>query len=685
MALIGYARVSTQEQHLDLQLDALREAACDRIFEDEGYSAVSPNRPGFERAMNVLCKGDIFVVWKMDRAFRSLRNALDILEQFEARGIELRCLTEPIDTTTPMGKFFYQVRNSFAELERNYIRERTIAGMEAAKKRGVKIGRPRKLSSNQLVRAQERLTKSPNVTPIKALIYCRVSDTKQKVEGSGLKSQEYRCRQHAGEKSLIVEQVFHDDVSGGGDYSKRPGMMALLSHLENHPKTRYVVLFDDLKRLARDTMFHLQLRHIMASFGAEMVCPNYKFGNTPEDEFVETLFAAQGQLERKQIGRQTKQKTKARLEAGYYAFIAPVGYYYEKSKTGGKVLLVDEAVRGVLQEAMEGFASGRFQTKQEVRYFLENAPEFPKSASGKLGNSRTAIILSNQLYAGYIEYKPWGVTLRKGQHEGIISFEAFQKIQERLEGRAHAPARKDISLDFPLRGSVSCVCGNALTACWSKGRSGHHPYYLCQNKACEHNGKSIRRDVIEGEFEDLLKTLTPTHALFSVATDMFKALWNHRAANQQTLKKSLEQQGRSIDRKIEQHLDRIVDAESPLVMKAFEKRIDDLQNKKHVIAEKLSNCGRPIKPYDEMYRTAMEFLKNPHEIWACGRFEDKRAVLKLAFLDRLTYVRNEGYRTPDLSLPFKALSGFVIGKNDMVARDGIEPPTRGFSVLCSTD
>ncbi len=74
--------MGTQEQHLDLQLDALQEAACDHIFEDEGYSAVNPNRPGFEQAMKVLRKGDIFVVWKMDRAFRSLRNALEILEQF---------------------------------------------------------------------------------------------------------------------------------------------------------------------------------------------------------------------------------------------------------------------------------------------------------------------------------------------------------------------------------------------------------------------------------------------------------------------------------------------------------------------------------------------------------------------------------------------------------------------------
>lgn len=150
MALIGYARVSTQEQNLDLQRDALEEAGCELIFEDEGISAIAKKRPYFEQAIKVLKPGDVFVVWKMDRAFRSLKNALDTLEDFENRNIALRCLTEPIDTTPSMGKFIYQIRHVFAELERNLIRERTIAGMEAARKRGVKIGRPRKLSPEQI-------------------------------------------------------------------------------------------------------------------------------------------------------------------------------------------------------------------------------------------------------------------------------------------------------------------------------------------------------------------------------------------------------------------------------------------------------------------------------------------------------------------------------------------------------
>lgn len=121
-------------------------------------------RPGFKLATDMLCSGDMFVVWKMDRAFRSLRHALDMLELFEKRGIEFRSLTDQIDTTTPMGKCMYQIRNAFAELERNLISERTKAGMEAARRRGKVFGRPHKLTKKQVQRAAQKLAANPDLT-----------------------------------------------------------------------------------------------------------------------------------------------------------------------------------------------------------------------------------------------------------------------------------------------------------------------------------------------------------------------------------------------------------------------------------------------------------------------------------------------------------------------------------------
>ena len=164
LAVIGYARVSTDEQHLDLQRDALKGAGCVRIFEDEGVSAVAKVRPGFTLALEMLCPGDTFVVWKMDRAFRSLRHALDTLELFEKTGIEFRSLTEQIDTTTPVGKLLYRIINALAEFERDLNSERTKAGMEAARKRGKRVGRPPKLTKKQAERAAGKLAADPGLT-----------------------------------------------------------------------------------------------------------------------------------------------------------------------------------------------------------------------------------------------------------------------------------------------------------------------------------------------------------------------------------------------------------------------------------------------------------------------------------------------------------------------------------------
>jgi site-specific DNA recombinase len=510
--------------------------------------------------------------------------------------------------------------------------------------------------------------------PQKALIYCRVSDPKQKSQGHGLDSQEHRCREFAAMHNLEVERVFHDDVSGGGHFNKRPAMTALLDHLRQNHKTPYIVVFDDIKRFSRDVYFYWGLIHKLDEFNARPMSPNFVFDKTPEGRFQQSITVAAGEFERESNARQTRQKTQARLEAGYHAFVAPVGFRYVKDKVHGKMLALDPKTAPILKEALEGFASGRFQTTMEVRTFLEQSPEYPKQASGKLGNSKAKQILTNPLYAGYIEYAPWGVSLREGRHEGIISYETFCKIKERLEGRAYAPNRKDLNQDFPLRGAVACECGNALTSGWSKSKTGKlHPYYLCQNRKCDYKGKSVRRDVLEGQFEALLQNISPANALITIADKLFRKAWALRSKTQQARKKMLEKECGDIDNEIEKLVDHIIDAKSALVAQRLEERVGKLEDQKRVLEEKLERIGQPVKTFDQMYRTSMLFLENPNKIWQLGGYAEKRAVLKLVFSERLVWDRKGLYRTPDLSLPFKALGGFFMFQNKMVPGAGIEP------------
>ena len=142
--LIGYARVSTLDQNPALQLDALHAAGISRIYQEQG-SAVGP-RPALRRALRAIRAGDSLIVWKLDRLARSLPDLLAILDRLGRHGAGLRSLTEPIDTTTPLGLFLIEILGAVAELERNIIRERTRAGVAAARARGAVLGRPRALT-----------------------------------------------------------------------------------------------------------------------------------------------------------------------------------------------------------------------------------------------------------------------------------------------------------------------------------------------------------------------------------------------------------------------------------------------------------------------------------------------------------------------------------------------------------
>ncbi len=145
--LVGYARVSTTDQNLDLQLDALQAAGCAQIFHDEGISGATRRRPGLDRALGTLKQGDVLVVWKLDRLGRSMRHLISITSTLEEQGIGFCSVSDAIDTSTPGGKLYFHLMGAFAEFERNLISERTKAGMAAAKARGVKLGRPKKTVS----------------------------------------------------------------------------------------------------------------------------------------------------------------------------------------------------------------------------------------------------------------------------------------------------------------------------------------------------------------------------------------------------------------------------------------------------------------------------------------------------------------------------------------------------------
>ena len=516
------------------------------------------------------------------------------------------------------------------------------------------------------------------VGPVDAVIYCRVSSVAQLQKGHGNSSQETRCREFARHKGYDVVEVFADEAISGG-LTDRPGIKKMLAYLKtNSKKRRLVVLIDDISRLARDLKAHLELRSAIAAAGARLESPSVEFGEDSDSILVENLLASVSQHFRQKNGEQTLNRMQSRMSAGYWPFTAPVAYRQEQSHGEGKLLVRDEPVASIVQEALEGFASGRFQTQAEVRRFLETHPDFPKSKKGRVRNSLVPELLTNPIYAGYVERKEWDISLRKGRHQGLIDFTTFERIQDRLNGKTTAPARSDIAADFPLRGTVACACcGHPMTANWSKSKTGKkYPYYSCFNKGCERSRESFRRDEIEGQFVELLESMTPTRKLFDLARVMFKDAWEQRSAQASTIARSYENESAKLQQQINRLLDRIGTTESDSVVSAYEKRIAELERQKLVLAEKREKAGQRQGTFEEMFELAFSFLSSPSKIWALGKLEYQKLVLRLTFADRLEWCPKTGFRTPKTTLPFKALGDVMRPFDGMAERVGFEPTVR---------
>lgn len=154
--LIGYARVSTQDQNLELQCEALIQAGCQRVFEDK-VSGTRANSPDLVKALEMLREGDTLVVWKLDRLGHSVKQLVDLVNELRTQGIQFRSLTDSIDTSTPSGRSFFHVMASLAEMERELTVECTRTGLEVAKLLGRKGGRKPKMNDNKIKSAKKLL------------------------------------------------------------------------------------------------------------------------------------------------------------------------------------------------------------------------------------------------------------------------------------------------------------------------------------------------------------------------------------------------------------------------------------------------------------------------------------------------------------------------------------------------
>ena len=509
-----------------------------------------------------------------------------------------------------------------------------------------------------------------------AVIYTRVSSKSQVKKGDGLASQHQRCSEFAAYKGYEVVESFQDEGVSGGIVD-RPAIKQMLQWLRKHRAQEPIVLVDDISRIARSIEAHWKLRNAIGSVGAKLESPSIEFGEDSDSQLIENMLASVSQHHRQKNGEQTAHRMKARLLNGYFAFWVPTGYRYTRVKGhSGKVMVRDEPHASLIQEALEGFASmaASVTTQAEVKRFLEPHDIFARDKKGEIHPQRIKNMLTNKIYAGYYEYKPWNVPLTKGIHEPLIPWKCFQKIQSLLEEKAYAPTRRDTEGQFPLKGYVTCACcGHPLTAYHAKGRNKHYPYYECFNKECPESRKSIRKETLESDFEALIKKLRPSMPIMVTIAAMFREAWDKQSRELATQWKSQKQALKDINATMNKLTDRLIETTSPSAIKAYEQKLEKLEAQKALITENLANKPDPKKNFDASFRTALSFLANPWNLWTSHNPEHRKALIKLVFAAPLPYMRNQGFRTVKTTSPFKALTSICDEEKEMAERKGFEP------------
>jgi site-specific DNA recombinase len=219
-----------------------------------------------------------------------------------------------------------------------------------------------------------------------AVIYCRVSTKKQAREGNGLSSQETRCREYAKHRGHSVVGVFTDDVSG--KLAHRPGFDDMLAAIR---KKGMVVIIDDISRMARDVRNHFDLKESIFRAGATLESPSIEFGSDSDSILIEHLLASVAQHQRQKNGEQAKNRMRARMMGGYWVFMAPLGYRYEKSGGGGSILVRDEPVASIIEEGLQGYARASDQPASAPDH---DSPDlcgaYPERSVGRLAAFRPA-------------------------------------------------------------------------------------------------------------------------------------------------------------------------------------------------------------------------------------------------------------------------------------------------------
>ncbi|MBU0648087.1 recombinase family protein [Patescibacteria group bacterium] len=511
----------------------------------------------------------------------------------------------------------------------------------------------------------------------KALIYCRVSSFQQVKEGHGNDGQEDRCKGYAKTKGYQVVKVFRDEGISGSLFD-RPSMKDLLLFVDSNNHEKYVLIFDDLKRFARDIVVHIKLKSEFQSRGIVIECPNFNFEDSPESEFAENILASAAQYERKSNAQQVINKQKARLLRGYWPFGAKIfPYEFITTEEHGKLLHpTNKRMASIIADCLLRFADGRLTNKAEMQIYLQDRDLYGDGSEVKKGLPER--ILSHVwFFAGYIEFPKWGVSRRDGHHKPIIGEEISRRIEDRLNNKQSRKLCKNKSDIFPLRKLVKCgCCQKDYTSSSPTNGSGVKVYrYTCNNSQCKVKPKNIEPDLLHGEYYKLLTVISPEKEIIDFAEAIAEDLWKDKEMNMVQSKKDQEKNLNLIIGEIEKCVDLAVRASGDVMREKYEARVESLEKQKGELEGKFDYL-EDVNFIDAL-ECAMDFIGTPQKYWQESGVDNKRRIHGLIFPEGLSFDMKNGFGTVEKALPFMLNEALCEPRARQVEMAGVEPASRG--------
>ena len=512
----------------------------------------------------------------------------------------------------------------------------------------------------------------------KCVIYCRVSTLNQVTDGSGLETQESLCRQWAARNNMHVERVFSDAGKSGGKLDGRDALAGMVSVLER-TKERHVVLFFDVKRLAREIVdFGLMRRRIENRGHLIATCQDGILDQSPQEHFITGINVLNGQLERELNAVRVKDFMLARALQGYWQFQLPWGLKFAGARKG-KEVIADEPYASIIRQAFEGYANSKLEQITDVRDFVNKQ----RAALGMnpFTMTQTTDMLKNQMYTACFPYKKWEIETRVWAHvEPIVDMAIFQRVQDRILNRKrfHKNKYNKDNPVFPLKGYVVCgYCGRPLTASHSTGRHGKsYGYYQCQNKNCEcRKDMYIQPQVIHKDFEALLARITPAKNDIALIRALARDIYNERMAEHNADYNEKERRVANIDHEIADLFANYQKAKSDAIRNLCEQNIERLTVEREALKSELNAPREQLMPFDQALDIVLAITGSPLAVWREADLSLRRVVLNIYFRGHLSYNKKEKFRTPEIAPIFKMLSEFQGSKSNMVPVVGLEPTT----------